>query len=54
MLFNLTSKAFDTVIHNILIDKLMKYGSEKWTVTWTENWLNRQAQSVMMSGTKPS
>lgn len=29
-------KAFDTTYHNILIDKLTKYGLSKWTVRWTE------------------
>ncbi|KAK4818078.1 hypothetical protein QYF61_004628 [Mycteria americana] len=33
------SKAFDTVSHNILIEKLMKYGLDEQTVRWTENWL---------------
>ena len=37
------SKAFDTVSHNILIDKFMEYGLHKWTVKWIENWLNCQA-----------
>ena len=30
------SQAFSTVFHNILTDKLMKYGLAKWTVRWTE------------------
>lgn len=25
--------------HNILIDKLMKYWLDKWTVRLTENWI---------------
>ena len=48
------STAFDVVSHNILIDKLTKYGLEKSTVRWTENWLNSQAQRVVISGTKSS
>lgn len=30
------SNAFDTAI---LIDKLLKYRLDKWTLRWTENWL---------------
>lgn len=33
-------KAFDMVSYNLLTDKLMKYRTGKWTVRWTENWLN--------------
>jgi len=33
------SKAFGSVSYNILIDKLVRYGVDKWTVRWTENWL---------------
>lgn len=32
------SKAFGTVDHSILIDKLMKYRLDKWTLRWTESW----------------
>ena len=34
------SKAFDTVSHKILIEKLMKYGLDEQTGSWIENWLN--------------
>lgn len=33
------SEAFDTVSHNILLDKLVKCGLDKWTAKWSENWL---------------
>lgn len=32
------SKAFDTISHDVLLDKLMKYKIEWWTVRWIENW----------------
>ncbi|GAB0192666.1 mitochondrial enolase superfamily member 1 [Grus japonensis] len=48
------SKAFDTVSHNILIDKLRKCGLDEWTMMWVETWLNGRAQKVAMSGTESS
>lgn len=48
------SKAFKTVSHNSLIDKLMKYKLGKWTVRWTEQWLNCQTQRVEIGNTKSS
>ncbi|GAB0188048.1 mitochondrial enolase superfamily member 1 [Grus japonensis] len=48
------SKAFKTISPKSLTDKLMKYKLDKWTVRWTENWLNRQVQRVLMSDTKTS
>ncbi|XP_068786191.1 uncharacterized protein [Struthio camelus] len=42
-------KAFDAASHNILIDKLMKCGLEKWTGRWPENCLNCWAQRVVIS-----
>lgn len=47
------SKAFITVSRNSLIDKLMVYGLDVWTVngfTWQNCW----AQSIMVSGTNSS
>lgn len=29
-------------------------GAKGQTLTWTKNWLNGQAQTVLVSGTKPS
>ena len=40
------SKAFDTVSHNILVDKLRIYWIDECTVRWTENWLIHRAQRV--------
>ncbi|KAK4818020.1 hypothetical protein QYF61_004133 [Mycteria americana] len=34
------SKASGIVSHNIIIDKLINYGLDKWTARWIENWLN--------------
>ncbi|PKU43583.1 rna-directed dna polymerase from mobile element jockey- hypothetical protein [Limosa lapponica baueri] len=48
------SKAFDTVSHSILIDKLRKCGLEEWTVRWIENWLQDRAQRVVIRGTDSS
>jgi len=36
------SKAFDTVLHNILIDILRKCRLDKWRVRQMENWPNDQ------------
>ena len=35
-------------------DKLAKYAPDKWAGRWTENWLNGQAQRVVISGTSPT
>ncbi|GAB0182914.1 mitochondrial enolase superfamily member 1 [Grus japonensis] len=47
-------KAFDTVSHNILIDKIRKCGLDEWTVRWVENWLNGRAQRVGISAAESS
>jgi len=48
------SKAFNTVSHNILLEKLGKCGLDESTVRWIENWLNGRTQSVVISGAESS
>lgn len=44
------SRAFDSVSHKILTDKLLMYGLDEQTVSW----VNSRAQRVVSSGTKSS
>ena len=34
------SKAFDTVSHSILLEKLVAHGLDRCAVHWVENWLD--------------
>ncbi|KAK4832414.1 hypothetical protein QYF61_023093 [Mycteria americana] len=47
-------KTFNSLSCKILIDKMLMYGLDEQTVRWFENWLNGQAQWVVISGTKSS
>lgn len=50
--FNLDfSRCFNTVSHNIFIDKV-EYWLDEWIVRWVKNWLNCHAQTFVISGTK--
>ncbi|KAK4823901.1 hypothetical protein QYF61_007966, partial [Mycteria americana] len=42
-------KAFNTVF---IIDKLIRYRLDKWTVRWAESWLNCWAQRAVISSEK--
>ncbi|CAM5088274.1 unnamed protein product [Natator depressus] len=48
------SKAFDTVSHSILANKLKKYGLDEWTIRWLESWLDCRAQRVVINGSMSS
>ncbi|TRZ23325.1 hypothetical protein HGM15179_003791 [Zosterops borbonicus] len=44
------SKAFDTVSHSTLLDKLAARGLDRSTYCWVRNWLDGQAQRVVGNG----
>ena len=48
------SKAFDTVSHSILLQKLAVRGLDWYTLGWVRNWLEGQAQRMMVNGVKSS
>jgi len=48
------SKALDTVPQSILLEKLAACGLDGCTLHWIKNWLNGQAQRVVVNGVKPS
>ncbi|KAK4818170.1 hypothetical protein QYF61_007612 [Mycteria americana] len=44
------SKAFDTVFHSILLEKLAAHGLDGCTLRWVKNWLDGRAQRVVVNG----
>ncbi|KAK4825652.1 hypothetical protein QYF61_001475 [Mycteria americana] len=44
------SKAFDTVSHSILLEKLAAHGLDRRTLRWVKNWLDGRAQRVVVNG----
>ena len=48
------SKAFDTVPHNILVEKLAAHALNERTLHWVKHWLDVWAQKVVVSGVKSS
>jgi len=47
-------KAFDTVSHSILLEKLAAHGLAGCLLHWLKSWLNGQAQRVVVNGVKSS
>ncbi|KAK4829737.1 hypothetical protein QYF61_006446 [Mycteria americana] len=48
------SKAFDTVSHSILLEKLAAHGLDGRMLLWVKNWLDGWAQRVVVNGVKSS
>ena len=48
------SKAFDTIPHNILMEKLAAHGLDGHTRCRVKHWLDGQAQRVVVNGFKSS
>ncbi|PKU47917.1 rna-directed dna polymerase from mobile element jockey-like [Limosa lapponica baueri] len=48
------SKAFNTVSHSILLEKLAAHGLDGNTLHWVKNWLEGRAQRVVVNGVKSS
>ncbi|KAK4823769.1 LOW QUALITY PROTEIN: hypothetical protein QYF61_006224 [Mycteria americana] len=44
------SKAFDTVSHSILLEKLAAHGLDGCALRWVKNWLDGRAQRVVVNG----
>ncbi|KAK4813570.1 hypothetical protein QYF61_010495 [Mycteria americana] len=44
------SKAFNAVSHSILLEKLAAHGLDGCTLRWVKNWLDGQAQRVVVNG----
>ena len=48
------SKAFDTVPHNIFVEKLAAYSLDGCTLCWVKHWLDGRAQIVVVNGVESS
>ncbi|KAK4815154.1 hypothetical protein QYF61_017595 [Mycteria americana] len=48
------SKAFDTVSHSIVLEKLAAHSLDGHTLRWVKNWLDGQAQRVVVNGVNSS
>ncbi|KAK4807886.1 LOW QUALITY PROTEIN: hypothetical protein QYF61_007792 [Mycteria americana] len=48
------SKAFGTLSHSILLEKLAAHGLDACTLPWVKKWLDGRAQRVVVTGVKSS
>ena len=45
-------KAFDSVSHSSLLEKLAAHGLDGCSLCWVKNWLDDQAQGVVVNGVR--
>ena len=50
MVFLDLAKAFDKVPHNLLVHKLKEKQISEEVVNWTEDWLDKRVQRVVLNG----
>ena len=50
ILFKTLKKAFDTVSHSILLDKLSYYGARSIALKWFDSYLSNRKQLVLVNG----
>ena len=43
------SKAFNTVSHNTLLEKLAAHGFDRYNLCWVKNWLDGQTQKLVVN-----
>jgi len=48
------SKAFDTISHSILLEKLAAHGLDGHTLHWVKSWMDGWAQTIVVSGVRSS
>ena len=48
------SKAFESVSHSILLEKLVAHGLDRCMLWWVKHWLDGRAQRVVVNGAKSS
>ena len=46
------SKAFDFVSHSTRLEKLAAHGLDRCSLCWVKNWLDGQAQGVVVNGVR--
>ena len=46
------SKAFNSVSHSILLEKLAAQGLDRYTLCWVKYWLEGWAERVVLNGVK--
>ena len=45
-------KAFDSVSHSTRLEKLAAHGLDRCSLCWVKNWLDGQAQGVVVNGVR--